>query len=72
MLLFRDEEHVDRWCAQWKLSHGAMLPLETAWRLALAWFSADRAAPEWQRPAVDDVEALFASLGLTGAFWALR
>ena len=71
MLLFRDEEHVERWCAQWKMPHGATLSLDTAWRLAQAWFSADRGAPEWRRPAVDQVKALFLSLGLTEHFWDL-
>ena len=72
MLLFRDEGHVDRWCAQWRLARGALLSLETAWRLAEAWFSADRGAPEWTRPSPDRVEELFATLGLTGEFWRLR
>jgi hypothetical protein len=72
MLLFRDEEHVEQWCRQWRLERGAVLSLDVAWRLATAWFSADRGAPEWRRPAVDEVERLFGSLGLTGPFWKLR
>jgi hypothetical protein len=72
MLLFRSEEHVDRWCTQWALARGAVLTLEQAWRLAAAWFAEDRGAPEWRRPPVDEVETLFASLGLNGSFWALR
>lgn len=72
MLLFRSEEHVDRWCVQWALPRGAVLRLDQAWRLAQVWFSADRGAPEWRRPTVEEVEALFAVLGLNGAFWALR
>jgi hypothetical protein len=72
MLLFRDEEHVARWCHQWNLPHGALLTLGKAWQLASAWFSADRGAPQWQRPSVDEVEQLFASLELTTPFWSLR
>ena len=72
MLFFRSEEHVDRWCGQWHLARGALLSLEQAWRLASAWFQADRGAPDWRRPTVDEVESLFGSLGLTGAFWRLR
>jgi hypothetical protein len=48
------------------------MPLEQAWRLAHAWFSADRGAPEWHRPPVDEVETVFAALNLTGPFWSLR
>ena len=54
------------------MERGAVLSLEVAWRLALAWFSADRGAPEWRRPTLDEMEAVFASLELTGPFWKLR
>jgi hypothetical protein len=72
MLLFRDEEHVERWCSQWRMERGAVLSLDLTWRLAVAWFRDDRGAPEWRRPTVHEVEALFASLGLTDSFWTLR
>jgi hypothetical protein len=71
-LLFSSEEHVDRWCQQWALARGAVLTVDQSWRLARAWFSADRSDPEWQRLPVEEVERLFASLGLTGDFWKLR
>jgi hypothetical protein len=72
MLLFWDEEHVDRWCRQWQLPRGAILSLERAWQLAAAWFAADRTAPDWQRQTVEEAEALLTSLDLTGPFWSLR
>jgi hypothetical protein len=72
MLLFRDEEHVRRWCHQWRLPVGAILTVDTAWRLAQAWFGADRGDPAWARPTPTEVEALFASLGLTDDFWKIR
>lgn len=72
MLLFRSEEHVDVWCRTWGIDRGATLTLEKAWRLASAWFRADRGAPEWTRPPLEQVEALFASLDLRGSFWNLR
>jgi hypothetical protein len=72
MLLFRSEEHVDRWCRQWGQERGALLSLDQAWRLALAWYSPDRREPAWRRKNVDEVEALFAELGLTETFWNLR
>lgn len=71
MLLFRDEEHVQRWCRQWRLREGAILPLDSAWRLAQAWFGADRGAPEWARPSPSEVRSLFDTLGLNGDFWRL-
>jgi hypothetical protein len=46
--------------------------MPTTWKLAQAWYSADRRDPAWRRRNVDETEALLASLGLTGAFWNLR
>jgi hypothetical protein len=72
MLLFRSEEHLDRWCESWRFERGGVLSLETAWRLARAWYESDRRQPEWRRRTLDETEKLFAELGLTGAFWNLR
>ena len=72
MLFFRSEEDVDRWCQSLRLQRGAVLSLETGWKLAQAWYLPDRRQPEWRRRTVDEVEALFADLGLTTPFWYLR
>ena len=72
MLFFRSEEDVDKWCQSWRFPRGAVLSLETGWKLAHAWYSPDRRQPEWRRRTVDEIEALFAELGLTSPFWNLR
>ena len=72
MLLFRSEEHVERWCAAWRLPRGATLTLEAGWRLAQAWHGPDRRDPAWRRRTVAETETLFASLELTQSFWRLR
>ena len=46
------------------------MPLETAWRLADAWY-ADRLSDDWRRLDPDEAEALFDRVGLRGAFWRL-
>ncbi len=71
MLLFRSEEHLERWRRAWRQPRGATLTLDQAWRLAQAWYGPDRRDPAWRRKTVAEAEALFASLGLTGAFWSL-
>ncbi len=72
MLLFRSEEHVDRWLETWHLPRGGVLSLEQAWGLASAWYGADRREPGWRRKTVDEAESLFAALGLNSPFWKLR
>jgi hypothetical protein len=71
MLLFRSEEHIERWCAAHRLSRGAVIAPEVAWRLASAWY-ADRLNADYQRKTVEEAERLFAELGLVGPFWQLR
>ncbi len=71
MLLFRSEEHVDRWTKQWRLPRGATFSLERGWVLAKAWFT-DRRGAEWRRRTVEETEALLGSLGFSGPFWNLR
>ena len=71
MLLFRDEEHVARWCEVRELTPGAIVPADQVCRLAHAWYK-NKLTAEWRRHTVEETEALLRSLGLTGAFWNLR
>lgn len=71
MLIFRSEEHIDRWAAVRDLPRGAVLSLPTAWELARDWYK-DKVNPQWRRHTVDETEALFKRLHLEGEFWRLR
>ncbi len=71
MLLFREEEHIDRWCSARDLSRGATLTPEQGWRLAHAWYK-DKVKPGWRRHTLEETEAVLAAVGLTGPFWNLR
>ena len=70
MLLFRSEEHIDRWCAQRQIPRGATMTPGQCWQLAAEWYS-DRRSPSFQRRTVDEAHAVFERIGLTGSFWRL-
>ena len=70
MLLFRSEEHADRWYEAKGLPEGATLSLDQQWELARIWYR-DRASRGWRRRTPDEAQAVFAGLGLTGEFWRL-
>jgi len=72
MLLFRSEEHVEKWLKDWRLPRGEIFSMDQCFRLAKAWYSPDRRDPDWRRKTVDEAEALFRELGLTSPFWNLR
>ncbi len=71
MLLFRSEEHLDRWCAFRELSRGATMSPEQCWQLAQVWYD-DRLRPDWRRKTLEEAEAALAAVGLTEPFWSLR
>ena len=71
MLLFRSEEHVDRWCRKHALPRRPLVSLDQLWQLALAWYG-NRLTEESRRPGADEMETIFEGLGLLGEFWRPR
>lgn len=71
MLLFRSEEHIEKWRRPRGIDRGATLSLGQQWRLARRWYR-ERMSPEWRRFTIDEAEQVFADVGLTGPFWSLR
>jgi hypothetical protein len=70
MLLFRSEQHIDRWCEQWKRPRGGTLTLAQGWMLAQLWYG-DRLNPQWQPKTASEAESVFQDVGLVGEFWKL-
>jgi len=71
MLLFRSEEHVNRWCRDRNLRRRPILSLEQLWQMALAWYE-NRLTVESRRPGAEEITEIFARLGLTDPFWNPR
>lgn len=71
MLIFRSEEHIDRWRQARDLPRGGTMTPDQCWRLAQAWYGT-KLSPAWRRATLDEAEALFAEIGLTASFWRLR
>ena len=70
MLLFRSEQHVDRWCEQWNRPCGATMTLNQGWRLAKEWYD-DRLSAGWRPKTEAEAQAALTRIGLVGEFWRL-
>lgn len=70
MLLFRSEEHLERWRSERSMPRGQTMSPAQQWDLARAWYS-NRMQPDWRRRTADEAQEVFASVGLTGGFWQL-
>jgi hypothetical protein len=68
MLLFRSEDHVDRWLAG--RERGAVISISKLAELGAAWWH-DRLSPDWQPHTREQNQAILDDLGLTGPFWSL-
>ena len=71
MLLFRSEEHLDRWCAFRELPRGGTMSPAQCWHLAQAWYG-EKLHPDWRRKTLEETEAVLTAVGLTEPFWNLR
>jgi hypothetical protein len=70
MLLFRSEEHVERWCRSRGLPKRPLLTMEQLWELSVAWY-ANRITEESRRPMGAEVRQIFDRVGLRGPFWEI-
>jgi len=68
MLLFRSEEHVNRWCGLRNVPRRPLIARDQLWQLAVAWYS-NRLTPEARRPMGREIRQIFDDLGLTDPFW---
>ena len=71
MLLFRSEEHLERWLLSPAHPRGETLGLDRQWELARRWF-AGRHLPGWRKRTAAQAEEVFRSVGLTSDFWRLE
>lgn len=71
MLLFRSEEHLERWRRERDLPRGETMTAAQQWELARIWYS-DRMEATWRRRTPDEAQQVFGSIGLAGDFWTLQ
>jgi hypothetical protein len=67
-LLFRSEEHLERWRRQQQAPRGEVLSLQQLWDLAVAWYQ-QRLDPNFSGRSVAEAQAVFRKIGLTSPFW---
>ena len=68
MLLFRSEEHVERWCQARGLPRRPLVTLNQLWTLATTWYK-NRLTEESRRPGPEEMRRIFEDLELRGPFW---
>jgi hypothetical protein len=67
---FRHEADIDEWCTRHDLPKGAILSIPQLWGFAQSWYGGCLDHP-WRQRTKAEVAAIFASHGLSGAFWEI-
>lgn len=67
---FHSEPEIDAWCARHGYHKGAVVPLAQLDALARRWYG-EHLALAWRKWTTTEAQAIFTSVGLTGAFWSL-
>ncbi len=70
MLLFRSEEHLEKWLGSGEHPRGESLTVEQQWDLARRWFEG-RDSRAWRKRSATEAEAVFREAGLVSDFWSL-
>ena len=70
MLLFRSEEHLEKWLSERDIARGQTMTLEQQWQLSERWYS-NRLDSDWRRRTPQEAEEVFESCGLVEDFWRL-
>jgi hypothetical protein len=70
MLLFRSEEHLERWLDQRDRTHGATMSLAQQRELGTRWYE-NRLAEDWKKRSPEEAQAILEKVGLSGPFWQL-
>ena len=68
MLYFQSEEMLNEWLLPKRAERGAVMSIELLWRLSQRWYQ-DRLSPEYHGRTMEQVQEIFADLGLTSVFW---
>jgi hypothetical protein len=68
MLFFRSEEYLTQWLGSKKAARGAVLSIDQTWELSQRWYH-NRLSLDYHGRTIDQVQEIFAELGLTSEFW---
>ena len=68
MLFFQSEEKLNEWLTSNRAQRGAVLSIPKLWELSQRWYQ-NRMSPDYHGRTTEQVQEIFAELGLTSAFW---
>ncbi|KAK0660336.1 hypothetical protein DIS24_g3437 [Lasiodiplodia hormozganensis] len=66
--VFKDKAEANDWCETHGFRHGAIMDLDTMWKLSKAWYE-DKASYDYNRKTAEEKTELYEGLGMVSDFW---
>lgn len=70
MLIFENEQQVEKWSRQHQISKGDIQPIDKIWQFSKKWYG-NHLNPEWTKWTVEEAKQLFEEFGLNHKIWHL-
>jgi hypothetical protein len=70
MLLFENEQHIDRWCQQHRIPKGDVQSITKIWEFAKVWYG-NHLNPDWKKWTAEEAQRIFEQFGLTDDIWKI-
>ena len=71
MLVFKDEEQIDRWCKVHHIEKGDIQPVSKVWEFSKKWYG-NHLNPKWEKWTVQEAKGIFDSFGLKHPVWQME
>jgi len=71
MLIFENEQQVDKWTKQHQISKGDVQPIDKIWQFSQKWYG-NHLNPDWEKWTIGEAKQLFHEFGLDHKIWELE
>nr|WP_298793616.1 alkylmercury lyase family protein [uncultured Allomuricauda sp.] len=71
MLIFENEEQIDKWTKRHNIPKGDIQPIEKIWNFSKKWYG-NHLNPKWTKWTIEEAKEMFREFELNGKTWSLE
>lgn len=71
MLVFENENQIDKWTKEHNIAKGDIQPIEKIWKFSQKWYG-NHLNPNWKKWTIEEAKKMFAEFELNHAIWKLE
>jgi Alkylmercury lyase len=71
MLIFKDEEQINKWVRKHNIAKGDIQPLGNVWEFSKKWYG-NHLNPDWEKWTMQEAKDIFSQFNQTNKIWDLE